>query len=119
MFWDKNALSRVRNFERLLKVDLVWNRLALKLVKKQGYLDARKWRFGADSETRDSLEQSVAWVKVGKWVDPKDGFDYASAAAEVKWPPLWHIAAVKDKVLGHPTGCEAFRRRDRTSGLPL
>jgi len=106
-FGTKRSVS-VRNVERLFKVDLIWNRLAIRLARKHGYLDAKKWRFGADSETQDSLEQSVAWVKLGQWVDPKDGFDYADAAAQVEWPPLWHIAAIKDKVLGHPTDVKRF-----------
>lgn len=106
-FGTKRSVS-VRGVERLFKVDLIWNRLAVSLVKKQGYLDAKKWRFGADSETRTSLEDSVAWVKKGPWIDPQDQFNYGEAAAGINWPPVWHIAAIKDKVLGHPVDVKRF-----------
>ena len=98
----------VWNLERLFKVSFFWKRVAPLITKKTGFLDAVKLKVGADAETHGTLTQSVAWVKLGNWHDPVDGFDYKSAAERFNWPPTWHIASVKDKVLGHPKDVQLF-----------
>lgn len=98
----------VWNIERVLKVSLFWNRIAPQMVKKAGYLDAKRYRVGADAETRDSLMQSVSWVKKSRWVDPVDHFDYEAAAKSIDWPPVWHLTGCKDKALGHAKDVQLF-----------
>ncbi len=106
-FGTKRSVS-VHNPERWLKVDFVWKYLAPKLAAKAGYLDALKLRIGSDSETVASLRDSIAWVKPSRWQDPNDQFNYADAAQKLDWPPIWHIAAKKDGVLGHPRDVKRF-----------
>lgn len=95
-------------FEKTLKVNLIWNSLAPKLAKRKGYIDAKKLRFGADSETLLFLKDSIDWVKPGKWQDRNDGFSYQEAAKNISWPPTWHITGVSDKVLGNVKDVQAF-----------
>lgn len=95
-------------FEKTLKVDLLWNKIAPKLAKKKGFIDAKKLRFGADSETAQFLQESIHWVKPGHWLDSTDGFNYQEGAKEMQWPPTWHITGVSDKVLGNVSDVKAF-----------
>lgn len=106
-FGTKRSVS-VRNLEKLLKVDLFWNRLGPLIAKGFGYLPAKKLRIGSDDETQLTLAQSVAWVKLGRWIDPQDGFDYHAACENITWPPIWHIAAIQDFALGHPVDVKRF-----------
>lgn len=98
----------VKGIEKLFKVNLIWNNLAPKLAKRTGFLDAKKHGLGSDNETKQSLADSVSWVKKSDWHDPFDGFDYYQAAKSIKWPPTWHFTGVKDKVLGHATDVNIF-----------
>lgn len=106
-FGTKRSVS-VRNLEKLLKVDLFWNRLGPLIAKGFGYLPAKKLGIGSDDETQLTLAQSVAWVKLGRWLDPQDGFDYHTACESITWPPTWHIAAIQDFALGHPVDVKRF-----------
>ncbi len=108
-FFGTKRCIRRWSWERLLKVELVWKRLGPNWVRKHGYLPAKRLRIGADSETAESLQSSIAWIKPGPWVDTLDGFDYGVAAAQVDWPRNWFIAGAKDRVLGHPRDVRDFR----------
>ncbi len=99
---------KVKTFEAMFKLGLVWRHVAPIIAKKQGYLDAKNLRFGSDSETKQSLTESLAWVRPGKWHDHIDGFDYYSAAQKVTWPPTWHFTGIKDHALGHPRDVQLF-----------
>lgn len=98
----------VWNLERLFKLSLFWRIVAPLITKRFGYLDAVKLKVGADAETHDSIRQSNVWLKKSPWLDPVDGFNYDAAAKTVEWPPTWHIAAIKDRVLGHPRDVKLF-----------
>jgi pimeloyl-ACP methyl ester carboxylesterase len=98
----------VKSLEKLFKVNIVWNNLAPKLARKDGFLDAKKHNIGSDNETKQSLADSVAWVKKSQWHDPHDGFDYFQAAKSIAWPPTWHLTGSKDKVLGHARDVNVF-----------
>lgn len=102
VYFGSKRTVRVKNLHRLLKVDLIWLRLCPLLAGLLGYLPARRLRMGSDSETAKSLLHSLQWVKESPWVDPDDGFDYGTAARQVKLPPTWFIAAQNDHCLGHP-----------------
>ena len=106
-FGTKRSVT-VKSVEKFLKVNLFWNNFAIKLAKKNGFLDAKRYGVGSDNETIKSLEHSVAWVKKGAWIDPHDGFDYNTAAKNIVWPPSWHFTGVKDKVLGHEQDVKGF-----------
>ncbi len=98
----------VWNLERLFKVSFFWKRFAPMITKRAGFLDAVKWKVGSDDETHSSLTESIAWVKLGNWHDPIDGFDYKKAAEDFNWPPTWHITSIKDRTLGHAKDVQLF-----------
>ncbi|MDO6620409.1 MULTISPECIES: alpha/beta fold hydrolase [unclassified Shewanella] len=100
-FGSKRTI-KIKSLRKTMMVDLFWNRLAPFLSKVDGYLAADKYRMGMDNESRQSLRQTIDWVK-GDWVDCHDNFDYAAAARQVTWPPCWFLAAKKDRVLGNPS----------------
>ncbi|OUS32270.1 alpha/beta hydrolase [Thalassotalea sp. 42_200_T64] len=106
-FGTKRSIT-VSGIEKYLKVDLFWNRLALRMAKHKGYLDAKKYGIGSDNETQKSLAHSVAWVKRGPWHDPVDGFDYRTAAKNTLWPPTWHLTGINDSVLGNKVDVKYF-----------
>nr|WP_256260873.1 alpha/beta hydrolase [Shewanella sp. NIFS-20-20] len=99
-FGSKRTI-KTQSFKKRLMVDLIWNRLAPTLAKRQGYFDARQWRMGMDNESRASLLESIDWVG-GAWIGHQDGFDYAHAAKSCQWPPAWFFAGANDPVLGNP-----------------
>ncbi|WOH39234.1 alpha/beta fold hydrolase [Thalassotalea fonticola] len=106
-FGTKRMIT-IGGFEKYLKVDLFYNRIAPKLAKRKGFLDAVKYKIGADNETKQSLAHSITWVNKGPWHDPFDGFDYQSAAGEIVWPPTWHITGIKDSILGNQVDVKHF-----------
>ncbi|WP_144394676.1 alpha/beta fold hydrolase [Pleionea sediminis] len=106
-FGTKRQIT-VWNFERLLKISLIWKRFSPWIAKRKGYLDAKKLKIGSDGETLDTLKEGVSWVKIGPWQDPVDSFDYESAAKHYDWPPTWHITGLKDKALGHEKDVKVF-----------
>ena len=106
-FGSKRVIS-VQGFERKVKIDLIWNTLAPWLSKKYGYFPARKWRFGADDEPEQFLQDTIHWIKGGAFTDLSDQFDYAGSSKTTVWPPVWHFAAQNDRLLGHPQDVQAF-----------
>ncbi len=98
----------VRNLARLLMIDLGWRGIHTLLAALLGYLPARQLGFGSDNETRRSHAQCRAWVRDGPWVDPEDGFDYASALRSLSLPRCLYLAAVRDRCLGNPQDVRAF-----------
>ncbi|WKE64926.1 alpha/beta fold hydrolase [Gallaecimonas kandeliae] len=115
-FFGSKRSIRSWSLERLLKVELVWKRLAPRWVAKHGYLPARAKKIGADDETAGSLAHSIAWVNKGPWVDPQDGFDYGKAAAGVDWPRTWLLAGKGDKTLGNPKDVALFQQEMKAQG---
>lgn len=106
-FGSKRVIS-VNSFARKLKIDLCWNRLAPWLGQRYGYVPAKRWRLGADDEPTQFLLDTVRWIRGEPFVDCSDGFDYQAACQRTNWPPLWHFAAEKDELLGHPQDVQAF-----------
>jgi len=110
VYFGSKRTVRVWNLERLFKVDLVWNFLCHLFCALFGYLPARRLGIGSDSETVKSHRQSSAWVRRDAWVDSDDGFDYGAAIRRLKLPPIWYLAGVNDRALGHPRDVESFMR---------
>ena len=96
------------SWERFVKVEFFWKRLALLIAKVKGYLPVVELKMGADNETRRSLQDNVAWVTPGPWRDAHDDFDYGAEAKAVNWPPSWLLAAKNDLALGNPQDVLAF-----------
>ena len=92
---------RVKSVRKWLMVDVFWNQVAPVFASTHGYLDANRYRFGMDNESKASLKQSIDWVR-GDWIDHDDGFNYGQAAVQISWPSTWFVAAINDRVLGNP-----------------
>lgn len=101
-FFGAKRSIHVSGREKFLKIDLFWNFFARLIAWFWGYLPAREWGLGADNESRLSLSESVAWVKSGPWVDPRDGFNYGTEIKKAGLPPMLFLAGAKDDALGHP-----------------
>jgi pimeloyl-ACP methyl ester carboxylesterase len=97
-----------KTLEAYFKLGFMWRYIAPMLAKNQGYFDAKKFRFGSDSETQQSLSESIAWVIPGQWHDQSDGFDYYHAAENINWPPTWHFTGINDRALGHRQDVQLF-----------
>lgn len=106
-FGSKRVIT-VRSLERLLKIDLVWNRLAPWLSRRLGYFPSRKYKLGAEDEPGQFIQDTVAWISGAAYTDLSDQFDYAAASKALVWPPVWHFAAQNDRLLGHPSDVKAF-----------
>lgn len=106
-FGSKRRIT-VQSWQKWLQIDLVWCRLAPYLATQHGYLPARRWRFGADDEPAQHLHDTIGWIKQAAFTDCSDGFDYAAAACQLNWPPVWFFSGSVDKVLGHPQDVRLF-----------
>lgn len=107
VYFGSKRTIQVWNFWRILKVDLVWNRVCPFACHIFGYLPARQLRIGSDSETVRSYKESAEWVKNDVWIDA-DGFDYGAAIKKLLLPPILYIAAANDHALGHPDDVRDF-----------
>ena len=99
-FGTKRRL-RAKSIKKFLMIDVFWKRLALSMVKKQGYLAADKYGIGMDNESELSIKHTIPWLS-GDWIDPDDGFNYQQQVSTTQFPPCWFFAAVNDRVLGNP-----------------
>ena len=106
-FGSKRRIS-IESWSKTIQVNWIWNQMGPWLCQRFGYLPAKKLRFGADNEPRQFLNDTVQWINSESFVDPTDQFDYAAAATRCHWPASWFFAAIKDKVLGHPTDVRLF-----------
>jgi len=106
-FGTKRSI-RIRSFEKLIKLDLLWNKLLPHLARKTGFIDAEKLKFGADSETLSFLQQSSQWINKGEWHDPIDKYDYTDQVSQINWPATWHITGIKDSLLGNAQDVRGF-----------
>lgn len=100
---------RVRNLNRWIEIDLMWNAVLRRLTRWVGYLPARQLRIGLDNETRKTHRQIRAWVRADRWVDEDDGFDYGLAAQRTQLPPTLYLAGIDDPCRGHPEDVKRFR----------
>lgn len=66
---------KVRNMQRRIEIDLMWNGVLKRVTRWMGYSPARQLRIGSDHETRKTRRQIQAWVQTDRWVDDDDGFD--------------------------------------------
>jgi predicted alpha/beta hydrolase len=99
---------RAPTFDRVLRVSLVWNQLVPLVARLQGFLDAKKFGIGDDSETRQFIKDSIQWIRDKSWRDTRDNFDYYQAASTTNWPSTWHFSAKNDHSLGHTEDVQRF-----------
>lgn len=101
-FGTKRRIS-IFSLKKFLKVDLVWNNFSKLLVRKYGYLPAKKFGIGSDNESKRSHSETHQWVVEKNWLDWHDAFDYRKALQNQELPPAVYLTGVEDKELGHPT----------------
>lgn len=81
-------------------IDLMWDRYGKRIAKKNGFLPAKKLRFGIESEPLEFYLQTAKWVAEDAWIDPEDGFDYQQAFQQIQLPPTLYLTGSHDKMLG-------------------
>ncbi len=114
-FGTKRSIA-VSSWEKVLRIDLFWDRAFGLVTRAFGYLPARRLGIGGDDESRSTHAHSVCWVNpANPWVDPVDGFDYAAAIRKVTLPRTLHLTGIADRYLGHP---QDVRRFAHECGLP-
>jgi len=107
------------SFERLFKIELMWHMFAPLISRIKGYLPVTKFGWGADNETRLSLQEGRAWIKRRPWIDPRDGYDYAIRQQGAQWPKTWLLSAVNDRALGNPYDVEVFAQEIGVDNVTL
>lgn len=99
-----------RTWQRLLLLDLMWNRLAPLAGRRQGYLPLRSLGLGTADLSRKLHTDSQLWQNDGNWRDPQDSFDYAAALHEISWPSSLYLSGRNDRCMGHFADVKAFAR---------
>jgi pimeloyl-ACP methyl ester carboxylesterase len=92
----------VLSIEKLYKINFGWHAFSKYIINKHGFLDAKRYKMGSDSESKRSHYETDKWVVNKKWLDWKDGFDYSAALKKIELPPILSLTGQKDRVLGHP-----------------
>ncbi|EAT13360.1 esterase/lipase [Oceanobacter sp. RED65] len=108
VYFGSKRTVRVRNFDRYLKIDLVWKHLSTRIAERKGYLPAVKYKIGSQNETLKAHRQCVEWVSRSSWIDSDDGFNYGAASQTNSLPPTLYFAAIKDFSLGHRHDVKRF-----------
>lgn len=115
VYFGSKRRVRVKNLDRLIKIDVVWNRLGRIASRRTGYLPGIKLKMGSENETNKTHRQCVQWVKKDAWKDSDDGFDYAKAAQQTELPPILYYAAINDLSLGHRSDVKLFMNESDAS----
>jgi len=110
VYFGSKRTVRARNLDRYFRINLVWNRFAKQLTRRQGYLPAVRYKLGSDNETRKTHQQCVDWVRQEHWIDSDDGFDYGQAAKNTCLPDTLYYAALRDFSLGHRFDVKRFAK---------
>ena len=97
-FGSKRRVSAM-NPTRIFQIDMVYIFLGNLLVRKHGYFPSS--RFVSEDEPAMTQKGTARWIRMKKWIDPFDGFNYGAVAQEVILPPTLYFAALNDKCLGH------------------
>jgi pimeloyl-ACP methyl ester carboxylesterase len=101
-FGSKRHIS-VRGLRYFWMINLGWNLVGRRSVRRHGFLNAVHYRMGSDNITTRDYQETDAWVRDGdQWIHWQDGFDYRAALAQLQLPPTLYLAGEQDHVLGHP-----------------
>jgi len=77
-------------------------------VKIAGLFPSKRLRLGSDDESAGCVSDYKQWSESADWLDLQDGFSYAQAAVNRRWPASLYIASKTDTVLGHPEDVRRF-----------
>jgi predicted alpha/beta hydrolase len=103
VFWGTKRRVSIKSLEKFYKIDLLWDVVPRILKPIAGYLPVKELKMGADNESKKSHRQSLEWVRMKKWIDSDDGYNYHEQFKKIKLPPTLYLTGKNDKVLGHPT----------------
>lgn len=107
-FFGSKRRINIFSLSKFFQVNIMWGRVSRLLIKKYGYLPAKKFRMGSDSESDRSHSETHQWVVERDWHDWHDGFDYRKALQKTSLPPLLSLTGANDCVLGHPYDVRAL-----------
>lgn len=82
--------------------------LAPLLIKAAGLFPLKRLGIGSSDQSAGCFNDYRQWSESADWLDLKDGFSYAQAAANRPWPASIYIASKTDTVLGHPQDVRRF-----------
>ncbi|MTI19520.1 alpha/beta fold hydrolase [Fulvivirga sp. RKSG066] len=102
VFFGTKRRIKVINWDRIWRVQILWNKIGHLLIAKHGYLPAVKYGFGSDNEPKEFYRQVKEWAIRGPWIDEQDGFDYANILQNKTVPPTLYLTGANDTHLGHP-----------------
>lgn len=94
------------NWERFLKLTLAWGMFGRYLLRKQGFLDAVRYKMGGDNETARTHAETDLWLYSKNIEDPTDGYDYREAMEKREMPPILSLTGGGDRILGNPQDCK-------------
>jgi pimeloyl-ACP methyl ester carboxylesterase len=78
------------------------------LAKVVGYIPSRLVGLGGANESVASYFDYLLWSQADLWVDPKDDFDYGTAALRQDWPVSLYFAAEGDTIAGNVRDVRVF-----------
>ena len=101
-FGTKRRITTI-SLKRFWMIEIGWIFLTKLFMTIEGYLPAKKYKMGADDETKRTHSETTVWVRDVKWLDWFDGFNYAKKLQQLDLPPILSYTGANDAVLGHPT----------------
>lgn len=96
------------NFEKVVKIYIMWGIVCGIYSKFYKYLPAVKLKIGSDNDTYRYYTECSKWVKNDQWIDEVDNFNYKKNLKNLKMPQTKHIAGKNDLALGHPNDVRRF-----------
>ncbi len=116
VFFAVKRTVRVFNWDKFWNLDVLWHRLGPVLTRLWGYLPITTLKLGMDNEPKLFHKHIKQWASPSEWVDPVDGFDYATAIQKTKLPPVLNLVGQGDTFMGHPSDVYNFITE---MGLPI
>lgn len=101
-FGVKRRIS-VRNLSYQWMIGFGWNIVGSWIVRRKGYLDAVRFKMGADNESAKTYHEMNIWINDREWKHWEEDFDFSEALSRQQLPPTLYLAGARDRVLGHPT----------------
>ena len=98
----------VVNMHRIFVVTFIWNFLTKLIVKIFSYLPSHIFTFASESESKQSVLDSINWVKNNPWIDQIDSFNYEIALKNITLPATLHLTGISDLSLGNPIDVQLF-----------
>lgn len=93
----------VKSLYKFYLINFGWNFLSKLLIRIYGYLPAKRFKIGADDESKGTYKETCEWLYHKEWLGIRDRpFNYLEELRKLDLPPILSITGSNDKVLGHP-----------------